>query len=117
MKRWIPVGIGLAVLLSAFIWLNRPVLQPEQFTGRWYAQNTGIRYTFEEGLIWPEGTDTFGGAYCFGKDSVFLFAPGVEGLEKEQQLYLVSDKAGDLLCEKEDGTGTVYFRRSLPVDE
>ncbi len=117
MKRWgIPVIIIL--LLIAFSVLNQPAIDPEDFSGEWYSGQEQCIYDFREGLIYcrkyqipVSDTESISGAYTFSGKSVYLFAVGIEGLEKEKELYLIENPEESLLCENKEGTGRIYFVR------
>ena len=98
--------------------LCRTAVDPGEFTGKWYSAADQSVYLFQEGLIYCgrhavaiSETETLSGAYSFGKDSIFLFATGIPGLEKERELYLVNRGEESSLCENRDGSGKVYFIR------
>ena len=116
MKRW---GIAAAVLLlGIFCALNRPAIDPADFTGDWYSSREQCIYHFQDGLIYcpkypvmVSGADSISGAYVFSGKSIFFFAEGIEGLETEREVYLIETKEESLLCEKADGSGQIYFVR------
>ena len=116
MKRW---GISAAIaLLAIFCLLGRTAVDPEDFTGQWYSSREQCIFLFRDGLIYcekypiSESDPSFlSGAYVFSGKSVFLFANGIEGLEKEREVYLIETPEESLLCEKKDGTGQIYFVR------
>lgn len=118
MKRWLIFGIAiLAVLGIAF--LGQPAIDPEDFTGDWYSTSGQNIYHFRNGIIrcdkhslyLDDGT-SFSGAYIFSGKSVAVFAKGVDGLENVKELYLIENKEEFLLCDRLDGSGTIYFVRS-----
>jgi hypothetical protein len=117
MKRW---GIAVAVvLLVIFCVLNCTAIDPEDFTGDWYSSREQCIYHFQNGLIYCQKYPIFmsdgesvSGAYVFSGKSIFLFAEGIEGLEAEREVYLVETADESLLCEREDGTGKIYFIRA-----
>lgn len=117
MKKRLLLGIAvITVVLIAF--LGRPAVDPEDFTGEWYSASGQHIYRFQNGIIHclqnsiplDDGSN-FSGAYIFSGKSVTVFAVGVEGLDTVQELYLVENKEEALLCEREDGTGEIYFVR------
>lgn len=119
MKRWLPLGIIMALILAAACCLSGTAIAPEAFTGTWYSAADGSVYVFREGIIACEthqisvSDDTiFSGSYSFSRDSVLVFAVGIDGLAEPQELYLVKSRDGDRLCENPDGSGTVYFYRN-----
>lgn len=119
MKRWLPLGMILALILAAACCLSGTAIAPEDFTGTWYSAADGSVYVFREGIIECEahqipasGDTIFSGAYSFSRDSIVIFAVGVDGLEETQELYLIRSRNGDRLCGNPDGTGTVYFYRN-----
>lgn len=122
MKRWFILGGG-ALLLAAGLLLGRTAIPYETFTGEWYSSEEGIRYVFSQGIIMCEEfgiplgeNQTMSGAYCVSRDSMVLFARGVEGLETERDVYLVHGSRGDVLCEHPDGSGIVFFTRNPPEE-
>lgn len=115
MKRWLPYGIGIIFL--GIVLLSRTAISYPDFMGEWYAYSDGKRYVFSEGIIQesdPNGKneEMISGAYSVCRDSMLLFARGIEGLETERNVYLIHKSSGDLLCEHPDGTGIVYFTRT-----
>ena len=120
MKRWFILGGG-ALLLAAGLLLGRTASPYDLFTGEWYSCDEGNRYVFSQGIIVCEEfgiplgeNQTMSGAYCVSRDSMVLFAQGVEGLETERDVYLVHGPGGDALCEYPDGTGRIFFTRTPP---
>lgn len=119
MKRWLPFGIILALILTAVCCLFGTAIAPEDFTGAWYSSTDGALYMFREGIITCEkhqipfsGDQIFSGSYSFSKDSIVVFAIGIEGLTEVQELYLIRNWKGDVLCENRDGSGEIYFYRN-----
>ena len=106
MKRWIPIGVVLVLLILAF-GLCATAWNPGQFAGDWYCAETGEQHNLLTGTI-----DAMCGAYCFDRDSVTVFSLGVAGLENPRQLYLIHGTDGDRLCRSKDGSGETYFYRS-----
>lgn len=105
-------------LLIIIAGLSQTAMDPDNFTGKWYSSKDQSIYLFQEGLIYSpkhavalSDKDSISGAYSFCGTSVFLFAKGIDGLETEQELYLVTNHDGCFLCENTDGSGTVYFIR------
>ena len=117
MKRWgIPVLMALVLVISCI--LSRTAMDPEDFSGEWYSSQEQCIYLFREGLIYcrrypvnVSQSEFISGAYTFSGKSLYLFAEGVEGLETPVELYLFETSEESLLCEKEDGTGRIYFIR------
>ena len=117
MKRLFLFGI-MIVLLAVIVGFSRTAFDPDAFTGKWYSAADQSVYLFQEGLIYNSkhsvpvsDTDALSGAYTCCKDSVYLFAKGIAGLETEKELFLVEQKDGSFLCEREDGSGEIYFIR------
>ena len=118
MKKWLLFGIAVIIVIS-IAFLGQPAVDPEDFTGQWYSTNGQTIYRFQNGIIQCDkhsvainNGSTFSGAYIFSGKSVTLFAMGVDGLETVKELYLIENKEEFLLCERPDGTGTIYFVRS-----
>ncbi len=118
MKRWIPIGVVLVLVILAF-GLCATAWNPGEFSGDWYCAETGELFRFQNGLVSCEqhnlltGTiDAMCGAYCFDRDSVTVFSLGVAGLENPRQLYIVHGSDGDRLCGSKDGSGKTFFYRS-----
>ena len=106
------------VLLMIIIGLHQPVMDPQDYTGQWYSADDQSIYLFQNGLICSSrhavplsDTESISGAYSYCKNSILLFAEGIEGLETEKELYLVHNEDGSFLCENKDGTGEIYFIR------
>ena len=121
MKRWIPIGVILLLVILA-AGLCATAWNPELFTGDWYSAGSGERFSFREGLVTCDGhnlldgtDEAMCGAYCFDRNSVMVFARGVEGLDVPRRLYLVRSGSGDRLCEAKDGSGVTYFCREKPA--
>lgn len=117
MRRWLL--FVFAIITVAFIAiLGQPAVDPEDFTGEWYSAGGQQIYRFHNGLIHCEkgsvplgDGSTISGAYIFSGKSVAVFAVGIDGLETVKEIYLIENKEESLLCENEDGTGTIYFVR------
>ena len=117
MKRFTAICIAVFVL-AIFIMLGQTARDPAVFSGKWYSSVDQSVYVFEDGLIYcPKfkialsKDDYISGAYTYGKDSIFLFVSGIEGLETERELYLIHKGDGSFLCDHEDGSGTIFFIR------
>ena len=111
----ISIVILICILMAG---LCRTAVNPGDFTGKWYSPADQSVYLFQEGLIFCSRhsvplseTQTISGAYSFGADSIFLFAEGIPGLEKERELYLITRGEERCLCESKDGVGMIYFSR------
>ena len=120
MKRLSVFGF-LAFLLMIIAGLGQPVMDPDCFTGQWHSADDQSVYLFQEGLIYSSNPgvalsdkESISGAYSFCKDSILLFAAGVEGLETEKELYFVSSNNECVLRDQKDGSGKVYFIRHHP---
>ena len=110
----------LIILVLILLLFCQTALDPESFCGEWYSAEDQSGYLFQEGLVYrlkfgEEFSDTtpICGAYTYCRDSVFLFTEGVAGLEKETEIYLVRNRDGSFLCENKDGSGNIYFIRSI----
>lgn len=119
MKRWIPWGIVLILVLLLVAGLLSTALNPGAFTGEWYSAS-GERFHFREGVVTCDayniltGPDNaMCGAYCFDRNSIAVFSAGIPGLEVPRQLYLIHGEGCDRLCDAKDGTGSVYFYREI----
>ena len=115
MKRW---GIPAAIVLLLCCLLCRTAINPEDISGQWYSSQEQCIYHFSEGMIYCSeyavpisDSDFVSGAYTFSGKSVFLFANGIEGLESPKELFLIKKGEESLLCEREDGTGRIFFVR------
>lgn len=71
MKRWIPIGVVLVLVILAF-GLCATAWNPGEFSGDWYCAETGELFRFQDGLENPRqlylihGTD--GDRLCGSKD-------------------------------------------------
>lgn len=99
--------------------LCQSAIDPDNFAGEWYSAMDQSVYLFQDGLLYctkhpvPLSDNTYiSGAYTYSKNTIFLFAAGIEGLEKERELHLIHNDDGSFLCESEDGTGQIYFIRN-----
>ena len=108
----------LILALSLIAVLCRAAVDPEDFTGQWYASADQSVYLFHEGIVYCakypvmlSEEAAISGAYVFSRDTICLFARGVPGLERERVLYLVHGEESSFLCENRNGTGPVYFIR------
>lgn len=118
MKRWVPLGVICILLLTMALCLARPAVDPGRFTGAWYSSVDGALYLFQEGMIQcadhyaltSEG-EKVSGAYSFASDTIAVFAMGIDGLDMVSRLYLIRGQNGDTLCDRADGSGSVYFYR------
>jgi len=107
--------ILLFIIITGF---GQTAVDPEDFAGQWYSSSDQSVYLFQEGLIYcPKhavaisDNASISGAYSYCKNSIYLFAIGVNGLETEKALYLVHSGDGSFLCENKDGSGIIYFIR------
>ena len=50
MKRWIPIGVVLVLLILAF-GLCATAWNPGEFSGNWYCAETGELFRFQDGLV------------------------------------------------------------------
>ena len=114
MRRRAIVSIIICIFLI-IAGLSQTAWNPESIRGEWYSSNDQQAYLFEEGLIFCDkyslDTDSICGAYSYCRNSVFLFAKGIEDLETEKEIYYFKNLDGSFLCENEDGTGRIYFIR------
>ena len=117
MKRTAVFCIIITLIILG-VGLSRTAINPEAISGEWYAADDQSIFLFENGLIYSpknvlifSDTGAVSGAYAYCRDSVFLFTEGIDGLEKEKQLYLVQQGVSNFLCENKDGTGKIYFIR------
>jgi len=117
MKRLATICIILilSILAAGF---SLPARNPDDFTGKWYSAADQTLYLFHEGLIHcsknavaTSDSTAISGAYTCSQKSILLFAVGIDGLEREKELYLVQKGEGSFLCENPDGSGTIYFIR------
>lgn len=120
MKRLTIICITV-FLLCMIIGLSQTAINPGSFCGEWYSSDDQRLHMFREGLIFSTNhgviasdVGELSGAYTFNKDSIFLFANGIEGLETEKKLYLVTHGDSSFLCENIDGSGKIYFIRYNP---
>ena len=109
------VIIFLCILVAG---LCQSAIDAEDFTGQWYSSVDQSVYLFQDGILYCSkhavalsDSTSISGAYSFSRNSIFLFAEGIPGLETEKEIFLVHSGEGSLLCENEDGTGAVYFIR------
>lgn len=117
MKRWFIFCIIL-LLLTTVVGINQTAVDPELFSGEWYSAEGLDLYLFEGGLIYNLNNSIMllddaciSGAYVYCKDSIVLFARGIDGLEKERELYLIRKDNVSILCDNENGSGITYFLR------
>jgi len=108
----------MLMLISIVVGLCLTAIDPADFSGEWYSSKDQSVYQFHDGLIYCDkhaimlsDTEYISGAYTYSRNSIFLFAVGIEGLETGRELFLVQSEDSSLLCEKKDGSGTVYFIR------
>lgn len=108
----------IAALLIVIAGLIQTARDPASFSGEWYSSQDQTLYLFEEGLIYCSkhpvalSENSFlSGAYVCSKESIYLFATGIHGLEREQELYLIRKEDCSFLCENKDGSGRIYFIR------
>lgn len=117
MKRWLLVGLAI-IIVVIIAFLGQPAVDPDDFTGEWYSVSGQQIYRFHHGIIHCEQYGaaladgrSISGAYVFSGKTVALFAMGVDGLETVKELYLIENREESLLCDKEEGNGTIYFVR------
>ena len=118
MKRIMLIGLTL-LITAAVVLTGCPIaIDPQNFTGVWYAAKTGEQFVFSEGIISPgkapvqdrnQGTT---GAYVFCRNHILLFTQKVRGVEEVKQLYLIRLPNGDVLYEKQNATDVIHFFRS-----
>ena len=119
MKKWLALSVILIAAVIGIL-LNQTVCDPSEFSGEWYSASDQTLYLFQEGMIYCQkhpvmllNDQPVSGAYTFSGKTVMLFASGVEGLEKERQLYLIHNKDESILCDRKDGRGKVFFIRAV----
>ena len=110
--------LPFVILLLIVAGLCQPVVDPQNYTGLWYSADDQTVYLFQNGLIYCKkhavpisDTDFVSGAYSYCKNSILLFANGVEGLETVKEVFWVQNDDGSFLCENKDGSGEIYFIR------
>ena len=111
MKRWILVGTAILLVVITGICLSSAAVNPQRFTGIWYDPSNDERYTFENGFLTCGLHDTPCGAYVFSGTRILLYTSEIIGLEAEKELYWSHEKHGDVLSEKPQGNGLIYFTR------
>jgi len=106
------------VLLVLILVLGQTAINSQDYIGQWYSADDQSIYLFQDGLIYCSKhivalseKDSISGAYTYSKNSILLFAKGIEGLETEQEVYLVNNEDGSFLCENKNGKGKIYFIR------
>lgn len=111
-------AFSIVLLLLIIVVLSQTAIDPEDFTGQWYSSNDQSVYLFQDGLIYCSkhviplsDTDSISGSYTYCRNSIYLFANGIDGLETAKEVYLVQRDDGSFLCENQDGTGEIYFIR------
>lgn len=121
-RRCLILVLCLCVFFLVFL-LFFPAQTPNSVTGTWYATFDESQFDFSGGLIFSDqhylelsDGQRFSGAYCCGKNRIFLFAVEIPGLESEKELYLVKTPQGDHLCEDPQGKGQTYFHRPPKSD-
>ena len=117
MRHAAVLGI-IFIILIILAGLCMTAVDPEDFTGTWYSSKDQSLYLFQEGILYCaknpiplSESEHISGAYTFSQGSVFLFAKGIPGLEREKQLFLVRKDNCSFLCENPDGTGENFFIR------
>ena len=114
MRRLAMVLIIICILLI-IVGLSQTAWNPESICGAWYSSDDQQAYLFEEGLIFCDkyalDKDSLCGAYSYSKNSVYLFAKGIDDLETETEIYYFKNHDGSFLCENKDGSGKIYFIR------
>ena len=121
MKRWKWL-LGCAVIaVGYFLTLAGVVRDPEDFTGTWYYAEDRSAYLFHNGVIISDKhhiaageEDIFSGAYSFGKDQIFLFFIGTNGVEQARELNLISDKDGEKLYDASQKC-VVFYRKKEAI--
>lgn len=118
MKRALKILIVI-FLFIVVVCLSQTAVDPDDFTGHWFSSEDHSVYLFRNGLIYCprhsvpiSDADSISGAYCYGKDRVYLFAKGIQGLENGKELYLIQKDDTSILCDSRDGSGVIYFARS-----
>ena len=114
MRRRAIVFIIICILLI-IVGMSQTAWNPDSIRGEWYSSDDQKSYLFEEGLIFCDkyalDTDSLCGAYSYCRNSVLLFAKGIEGLGTETEIYYFKNHDGSFLCENKDGSGKIYFIR------
>lgn len=107
--------VSICILI---VGLGQTAVDPDLVTGKWYSYKDQSAFLFQEGLIYCSkhnvslsDDDTISGAYCVGKDRIYLFALGIDGLDSGKEIYFVQKGETSLLCENIDGSGEIYFAR------
>ena len=109
------VVLIIICILFVIAGMSQTAWNPESICGAWYSSDDQQAYLFEEGLIFCDkyalDKDSLCGAYGYCKDTVYLFAKGIDGLETEKEIYYIKNRDGSFLCENKDGSGKIYFIR------
>jgi len=118
MKRWAALGM-IFIIIALLCMLSATAIDPADFTGSWYSVTDQSVYHFHDGLIQCtqhsvplSDRESISGAYIFNRDSIVLFAVGINELETVHQLYLIQNGSESYLCENQDGSGNIYFIRN-----
>lgn len=84
--------------------------------GVWYAAKTGVECRFGDGKIYRDDNtaqegQTLAGIYSVADDHIEAHLTGVGGVSVPRKLYLMDGGQGEVLCDRADGSGEVYFYR------
>ena len=117
----LPADLDTPAGEAAVIEYVLPETLPPQSTICLRASMQSVRAYLDDELIYEFGiplgeNQSMSGAYCVSRNSMVLFARGVEGLETERDVYLVHGSGGDALCEHPDGSGKIFFIRNPPEE-
>ena len=117
MKQLVSISL-IIFFIGIIIVFSQTAVNPEDFNGEWYSSIDQSVYLFQDGLIScsrhavPISDVAYiSGAYAYCKNSILVFAMGIDDLETEKVLYLVQRDGGSFLCEHKNGTGEIYFMR------
>lgn len=86
------------------------------YDGTWYFAVNGAECKFTDGQIYRYDKNVLDGQsltgiYSAAGDHIDANVAYIGSLDQVRQLYIVSGDNGDFLCDKADGSGTVYFYR------
>lgn len=86
------------------------------YDGTWYFAVNGAQCQFTDGQIYRYDKNVLDGQsltgiYSPAGDHIDANVAYIGSLDQVRPLYIVSGEDGDFLCDKADGSGTVYFYR------
>lgn len=114
-KRLLVLAMALVLCLTGCAYED-DASPTAAYDGTWYFALNGAECKFTDGQIYRYDKNALDGQsltgiYSAAGDHIDANVAYIGSLDQVRPLYIVSGENGDFLCDKADGSGTVYFYR------